>query len=142
MNKKILFSLALAVVLIGGTIGTASAECGFCGISWPSCFSLCNIHLPTCFTCAAPARDLDVGYGVRGDLYMDRDLDKGSYIGGNPGGFTNQPIMSRDLDRDLDREAFIGMAPGPYPFRYDYNVRHGLTNDFGQDKTERGVVLY
>ncbi len=108
MNKKLIFSLALAVVLLGGTVGTASAECGLCGIHWPSCLSLCNIHLPSCFTCGAPARDLDRTYVA--------------------------PSADLTMDRDLDRGAFINTSPGPYPYRYDYNVRNGLTNEFGLDK--------
>ncbi len=150
MNKKLLFSLALAVVLVGGIYGTANAECGLCGIHWPSCLSLCNFHLPTCFTCGGTARDLDRDYsvapssnlyGVAPDtnLYFDRDLDKGTYIGGNPDGFTTNLNIS---DRDMDRDRMVGTVPGgPWggsqPYRYNYNVRMGLTNDFGQDKTER-----
>jgi hypothetical protein len=43
MNKKLILGLALAVVLVSGSLFSAQAECNFC---------LPHITLPTCFSCA------------------------------------------------------------------------------------------
>jgi|GEM_PF-573683 len=54
MNRKLIFGLALALVLVSGSMFSASADCGF------GC--LPHISLPTCFSCARdaePARDRD-----------------------------------------------------------------------------------
>ena len=54
MNKKLILGLALAVVLVSGSLFSAQADCNFC---------LPHIALPTCFSCAAvdrePVRDRD-----------------------------------------------------------------------------------
>ncbi len=56
MNKKLIFGLALALVLVSGSMFSAQADCSF------GC--LPHISLPTCFSCAKavdtqPARDRD-----------------------------------------------------------------------------------
>jgi len=54
MNKKLIFGLALALVLVSGSMFGARADCGF------GC--LPHISLPSCFTCASyaePVRDRD-----------------------------------------------------------------------------------
>ena len=50
MNKKLILGLALAVVLVSGTLFSAQAECFSC---------LPHISLPSCLSCQAPARDRD-----------------------------------------------------------------------------------
>ena len=56
MNKKLIFGLALALVLVSGSMFSAQADC----------FNGClpHISLPTCFSCGnvvntEPARDRD-----------------------------------------------------------------------------------
>ena len=49
MNKKLILGLALAVVLVSGTLFSAQAECFSC---------LPHISLPSCVSCAS-ARDMD-----------------------------------------------------------------------------------
>ncbi len=56
MNKKLIFGLALALVLVSGSMFSAQADCPF------GC--LPHISLPTCFSCGnavdrEPARDRD-----------------------------------------------------------------------------------
>jgi len=56
MNKKLILGLALALVLVSGSMFSAQAECNF------GC--LPHISLPTCFSCgnvvkAEPERDRD-----------------------------------------------------------------------------------
>jgi hypothetical protein len=51
MNKKLIFGLALAVVLVSGSMFSAQAECNF------GC--LPHISLPTCFGSCAPVKELD-----------------------------------------------------------------------------------
>ena len=53
MSKKLIFGLALAVVLFSGSLFSAQADCGF------GC--LPHISLPTCWSCGhiAEKRDLD-----------------------------------------------------------------------------------
>jgi hypothetical protein len=53
MNKKLIFGLALALVLVGGSMFSAQADC------W---FGCPHISLPSCFSCeraAEPVRDRD-----------------------------------------------------------------------------------
>ena len=52
MNKKFLFALALAVVLVSGAFAGALADCAYCSpqFSAPSCYS---------GNCAAMQRDYD-----------------------------------------------------------------------------------
>ncbi len=50
MNKKLILGLALAIVLVSGSLFSAQADCG----------CLPHISLPTCLSCQAPAaRDYD-----------------------------------------------------------------------------------
>ena len=54
MNKKLIFGLALALVLVSGSMFSAQADC------WNGC--LPHISLPTCYSCARdvePVRDRD-----------------------------------------------------------------------------------
>jgi hypothetical protein len=42
-------------------------------------------------------------------------------------------VADRDrADRDLDRAAV--KAPNTGPFKFDYNNKHGIVNEFGNDK--------
>jgi hypothetical protein len=71
MNKKLIFGLALALVLVSGSMFSANADCYF------GC--LPHISLPTCFTCARavePVRDRD----CNGALITPYDM--GSVSGG------------------------------------------------------------
>ncbi len=64
MNKKLILGLALAVVLVSGSLFSAQADCNFC---------LPHFSLPTCFSCAAdrePVRDRDCA----GNLITPYDL--------------------------------------------------------------------
>ena len=51
MNRKLIFGLALALVLVSGSLFTAQADCGF------GC--LPHITLPHCFPCGARAVEPD-----------------------------------------------------------------------------------
>lgn len=59
MNKKLILGLALAVVLVSGSLFSAQADCNFC---------LPHFSLPTCFSCAA-----DQGAGKRQRLRWQFD---------------------------------------------------------------------
>ncbi len=52
MNKKLIFGLALAVVLVSGGFFGAQADCGF------GC--LPHISLPTCLSCGHTVNDRDL----------------------------------------------------------------------------------
>jgi len=70
MNKKLIFGLALALVLVSGSMVSAHADCFGC---------LPHISLPTCFSCARdvePVRDRD----CNGNLITPYDM--GSVSGG------------------------------------------------------------
>ncbi len=66
MSKTLVIGLALALVLVSGTMFTARADCGC--FHWPSCFSLCNFHWPS--LCCNSARDKDISQGNR-DIARD-----------------------------------------------------------------------
>jgi hypothetical protein len=79
-TNMILGIVVLSLVLVGGSVLSAQADCNLgClpHISLPTCFSCLHISLPTCFSCAA-ARDMDRAknidpsadfqtYGLQGD---------------------------------------------------------------------------
>jgi len=53
MSKRLIVAMALSLVLVSGSLFSAHADCGLCGLN----LNLCGWHLASCFSCAA--RDVD-----------------------------------------------------------------------------------
>ena len=87
MSKKLIFVMALSLVLVSGGLFSAQADCGFYPCGWYSNFYPCNWqlttcgwHFPSCYSCcSACSKDTDRPNIDRPGDSHDRNTDTGRY---------------------------------------------------------------